>query len=243
MTTLSSIDQQAELPNEHLIIDGSTNPEIRNYLDKNPQPGFRRWISEPDKGISDAFNKGVAQARGNILVMLNSGDTLFDNQALLKVKNAFEQHSHIQWLHGKYQIQRGGQWVIIGKPFDPAKLYRGMRSICHQTMYVRKELFLQHGKFNEALNIAMDYDFLIRIKDEPFYFLPEPLARFAPEGVSSAQYLKSLSEGSRVYKSYFGNSILHRIWQVRLKFLFHTLNSPIGKALYKVKTFLKLENW
>lgn len=242
IATCRSVDAQDEAPFEHLVIDGSTQKDILDFLQNHPQPAYRRWIHERDEGISDAFNKGVAHARGDILVMLNSGDTFFDGQSLGKVVKAFHEHPGIQWLHARYQLERGGQTVIIGKPFEAGKLYRGMRSICHQTMYVRKEVYDKYGAFDKNLRIAMDYDFLIRMRNEPFYFLPEPIVSFDARGVSSAQYLASEAESTKVFTKYFGRTLPHRLWKARLKLLYHLLQSPIGKFLYRIKTRLKLEN-
>jgi len=242
ISTCKSVDIQTEKPFEHLIINGSTKPAIKNYLTQHSQPAYRRWINERDNGIGDAFNKGVLQSTGSIIVMLNAGDTFYDQHSLEKAVTAFEQHPDIKWLHAKFKLLRANQEVIIGKSFSPSKIYRGMRSICHQTMYVRKELYDKHGLYDLSLKISMDYDFLIRIKNEPFYFLPEPLVSFAPEGISSVQYLQSLKESSEVYRKYFRNTWLHRIWQWRLKLLYYLLNSPVGKSLYNLKVWLKLEN-
>src|SRR5215210_2579347 len=82
ITTCSSIDRQTLKPYEHWIIDGSTNNEIKNYLLSNPLPDYRKWISEPDKGIADAFNKGLSRATGNIVNMLNSADYYVDETIL-----------------------------------------------------------------------------------------------------------------------------------------------------------------
>jgi glycosyltransferase involved in cell wall biosynthesis len=240
--TCRSVDQQSVWPFEHLIIDGSTQPDIRRYLEQQPQPAYRRWISEPDKGIADAFNKGIARSKGNIIQMLNAGDTLYDKNALKTVIEAFEKAPSIQWLHGKYQLQRGDQWVIIGKPYEQDKLYRGMRSICHQSMFVKKILHDKYGLYSTAEKIAMDYDFLCRIATEPFTFIDRPLVTFAPAGISSKQYYQSLKDTKRVYTRHFGKSIKLQLWQMRLKILYILLQSPAGKLLYKVKTLLKLEN-
>jgi len=74
LLTLSSVDHQTHLPHEHIVIDGSTNPQIANYLNTHPQPDYRLWKSEPDEGISDAFNKGILKSTGDIIGTLNSGD-------------------------------------------------------------------------------------------------------------------------------------------------------------------------
>ncbi len=240
--TCKSIDIQQTPPFEHLIIDGSSDGLIKNYLESNEQPPYRSWICEPDKGIADAFNKGLRKATGNIVVMLNSGDQFYDKEAITTASNAFMNDPSLQWLHSKYKLQRGNQWVIIGKPFEKGKLYRGMRSICHQTMFLRKQLHDKYGFYSTTEKIAMDYDMLCRIANEKFLFIEKPLVCFAPAGVSSSNYALSLTEAKRVYERYYGKSFLLWLWQLRLRTLNYILHSPVGNFLYKVKTTLKLEN-
>lgn len=241
--TCISVDAQNTIPFEHLIVDGSTNSEIKDFLYQNPQPSYRKSLHEPDAGISDAFNKGIKESKGNIFVLLNSGDQFYSTASMTIVTKAFENHPHIKWLHGQYKLLRGSKWVIIGKPHHPRKVYRGMRSICHQTMFVRKELYDRFGLYDTNLKIGMDYDFLLRIKDEPFYFIEEPIVCYAPAGISSIQYLQSLKETSFIFRKKFGNTLPHQVWQLRLKILYYLLHSPIGKILYKIKVSLGLENF
>lgn len=241
-TTCKSVDAQLLPPFEHWIIDGSSTPEIRTYLSTISQPAYRKWLSESDKGIGDAFNKGVQRAAGDIINMLNAGDYYYDQNTLSLVTSAFEANPAIQWLHGKYRLQRGGSWVIIGKPFEKSKLYRGMRSLSHQSMFIKKELHTTYGLYDTSLRNAMDYDFVCRIAAEPMLFIEQPLVVFAPGGVTDTRYLKALEEVRIVYEKYFGFSLPLVLWQVRLKLLHLILNSPVGKMLYKLKVWLKLEN-
>jgi glycosyltransferase involved in cell wall biosynthesis len=136
--TCASVNMQKTLPFEHIIIDGSTTSEIKNWLESTAQPIYRKWICEKDDGISDAFNKGLKKATGHIINFLNSGDILFDENALNKIHEVFETNPDIGWCHGKLLLQRGGQWVSIGKPFDPEKLYRGMRGVSHPVHLIYK---------------------------------------------------------------------------------------------------------
>ena len=240
--TCDSVDRQTTLPDEHLIIDGSVDKEILNWLQTIPQPAYRKWIHERDNGISDAFNKGVKKSTGTIIQLLNSGDVYYDNGVLQKVAAVFENNESLSWCHGKLNLFRGRHWVIIGKPFEKEKLYRGMRSTFHPTMFVKKELFEKHGFFDTSLKIAMDYDFLIRISNEKFEFLNHPLVSFDPGGVSNSNYLGSLDETKKCYEKYFGKSRKLGLWQLRLKFLHYLLSSFAGKWLYSVKKRMKLEN-
>ncbi|MEP7323857.1 MAG: glycosyltransferase, partial [Saprospiraceae bacterium] len=197
--TIESIDSQTELPFEHWIIDGSTNSDINEYLNATPQPSYRYWLFERDQGISDAFNKGIQSSQGEIIQLLNSGDVLYDSSVLSVITQVFTTHPDITWCHGLINLFRGGHWVIIGKPFEPNKLYRGMRATFHPTMFVRKELFTSAGLFDLSLSIAMDYDLLIRIRKEPFHFVNIPIVSMDPGGISNSGYLDALKEIRKVY--------------------------------------------
>ena len=186
----ASVTAQQEHPFEHIIIDGSTNTDIKNYLENNPQPNWRRWICERDNGIADAFNKGIKNANGTVIHLLNSGDIYFDDAVLKNVAANFTPGNSSTWCHGKLHMKRGGSWVIIGKPFDKNKVYRGMRGTLHPTMFVNKELYNKYGLFDTSLKIAMDYDFLLRIAAEPYtcllYTSPSPRDRQKSRMPSSA---------------------------------------------------------
>ena len=154
------MDKQTLPPFEHWIIDGSNNNTIKQYLESTIQPSYRKWINEKDNGIADAFNKGVERSGGDVINMLNAADYYLDAAALATVSDSFDQHPGIEWTHSKYQLQRGGVWVVIGKPFEKKKLYRGMRSLSHQSMFVKKGLHTKYGNYDTALRNAMDYDFV-----------------------------------------------------------------------------------
>lgn len=241
-STCLSVDNQAVKPFQHIVIDGSTGSDIRHFLEDTAQPAFRSWLCERDNGIADAFNKGIKRASGDIILLLNSGDLLYDETVLQKVTEIFAEKPGIQWCHGKQNLFRGGLWVLIGKPYDRNKLYRGMRSVFHQTMYVRKGLYDKYGLYDTNIKIAMDYDFLCRIADEPFYFIDYPLATFDPAGVSNKRYLEGMEEGFSRYRHYYGWSFRQFLWGLRLRTLFFLLNGPLGKFLYKVKVMMGKEN-
>jgi glycosyltransferase involved in cell wall biosynthesis len=242
LETCLSVEKQSVFPFEHIIVDGSSNSEIREYLEKTTLAPYVKWISERDNGIADAFNKGIKLSSGDIVNMLNSGDCFLNTEVLVQVSAAFQSSATLMWIHGKYQIERGGQMVTLGKPFEPGKLYRGMRSLCHQTMFVKKSLHEKYGLYNPEYSISMDYDFVCRIYKEPFSFSQESCIKMAPGGISTAHYLKSLEQSKKVYQSHFGKSVLLNLWQLRLKILFHLLQTKFGKLLFSIKRGLGMEN-
>jgi glycosyltransferase involved in cell wall biosynthesis len=240
--TSATVDMQELKPYEHIIIDGSSKPDIKNYLESTPQPYYRKWICERDKGIADAFNKGIRNATGDILYLLNSGDKIYDATVLEKVTAAFQNDPSITWCHGKLNLMRGGIWVAIGKPFEKDKLYRGMRGTLHPTMYIRRELYDKHGLYDIDVKMAMDYDFLCRIADEKFTFIDYPLATFDPTGVSSSNYVKAMKESYTQYRKYYGPSFKQTLWGWRLTIMHHLLESSFGKFLYRMKVKMGKEN-
>jgi len=243
LNTCKSVDEQVVNPFEHLIINGSTNDEIKNYFDHFGTATFRKIFTEKDNGIADAFNKGIQKSTGDIILLLNSGDLLYDKNVIRIVLEKFDADENLMWLHGKYRCQRSGIWVTLGKPFEAKKLYRGMRSLSHQTMYVRKELYDKYGLYDNSFKIAMDFDFVARIRNEKFVFLDEILAINVPGGISSEKYDLSLKEGSLVVNKYLGFSWKNKLWTLRLKTLKTIQNIPfLGKLLYRVKVGLGLAN-
>jgi glycosyltransferase involved in cell wall biosynthesis len=237
------VDEQTIPPFEHLIINGSTDDAIEKYFETKDNILYRKVFNEKDNGIADAFNKGIKKASGDVILLLNSGDLLYDQNVIQIVLKKFDADKNLMWLHGKYRYQRSGIWVTLGKPFEAKKLYRGMRSLSHQTMYVRKELYDKHGLYDNSFKIAMDFDFVARIRNEKFLFLDEILAINVPGGISSEKYNLSLKEGSRVVKKYLGFSWKNKLWTLRLKTLKAIQNIPfLGKLLYKIKVALGLAN-
>lgn len=241
--TCASVDSQSMHPEEHWIINGSTETAIAEWLENTAQPGYRKWINERDKGIADAFNKGIAKAAGPVTHLLNSGDVYASDDVIARVHEEFDQHPGIQWLSGNIQLIRGGQPVTVGKPFDKNKLYRGMRSVSHPAWFVKKEVYSRRGGYKSDYKIAMDYDMMCRIADEPYSYLNTTIAVFDDTGISSSQYLRSLEESKKVYESHFGKSWLLNLWQARLKLLHFLLQTSFGRWLFGLKKKLGLENW
>lgn len=234
-TTIDSVDKQNTPPYEHIIVDGSTNDEIKNYLEETEHPAYRKWISEPDEGIADAFNKGVKMATGDIVHLLNSGDMYYDETVLERELEVFDSDPEVQWTHGKYLQKVGGAWVITGKPFSKSLLHRGFVKVGHPTMFVKKALYEKHGYFNTEFRYSMDYDFLIRIQDEKFKFIEYPVTIFTPGGVSNVQWKAAFRE---VMKSY----IRHKGWDLKIlwgyvyQLLFQNVaQTSIGRRLVKWK--------
>ena len=241
--TCLSVDAQTLLPAEHWIINGSTESAIENWLTQTPQPFYRKWINERDLGIADAFNKGIANAKYEWLHLLNAGDTYASADVLSSVTAFIKRHNEVQWISGNMQMMRGRQKVTIGKPFDSHQIYKGMRSVSHPTLFVKRQLYSRVGGFNLSYKIAMDYDLMCRLVHIPYAYFNKTLVVFDDTGISTDKYLAALAESKKIYKSYFGHSILMEAWQLRLKILYYLLKTRPGKWLFGIKKKMGLENY
>ena len=241
--TCASVDRQMTKPQEHWIINGSTNADIADWLSQTVQPAYRKWINERDKGIADAFNKGILKAEGTITHLLNSGDIYAGEEVLSIVTDFFQAHPHVQWISGNIELIRAGEKVVVGKPFEASKLYRGMRSVLHPTWFVKKEVYGRAGAYKFDYKIAMDYDMMCRLGNESYQYIPTTIAVFDDTGISSTQYLRSLTESKCVYESYYGKSMKLELWQLRLKLLHYLLQSGFGQWLFRIKKKMGFENW
>ena len=244
IATCASVDSQNLKPYEHWIINGSTNDkdEISQWLEKNEQPIYRKWVKITNQHIAGNFSRGIENATGDFIHLLNSGDLYASVDVLSKVSNFLEEHPKIQWVSGKLRTIRGGEMIEIGKPFESKKLYRGMRSVSHPTWFVYKDVYSKHGLYNTKYRIAMDYDMMCRIVSEPYAFMNFTIAYFDNTGISSVKYIDSLKDNIEVYESHFGYSLKCRIWQFRLKLLHYLLSTGLGKWLFGIKLKLGMGN-
>jgi len=232
--TCDSIDCQIEKPFEHIIINGSSNDDIKDWFNNQNKIGYRSIVNEIDSGISDAFNKGISRASGDVVHLLNSGDICYDENTTQVVAKKFNDLPNVKWVSGNIMLHRAGIWVNIGKPFDKKQLFKGMRAISHPTWFVKKEVYERVGLYKNY-SIAMDYDMMCRIKEEPYAYINYTMIKFDNTGISSSNYISSLKQNTEVYEANFGFSIKSRLWQFRLKLLHLFLQTWLGKKAFSLK--------
>lgn len=183
---------------EYIIIDGGSTDDtldiIRKYEDR-----LAYWVSEPDRGIYDAMNKGIEKASGDIIGMINADDYYFPD-AFKKVAAAFEGKNlggYIFWgdiMHGEERVLGWRQWNVKRGAFAP-----------HPSMFCPKKVYEQIGTYSLKYKILADYDFMYRAIHhyhvKPIY-IPERIAFFRPGGLASQNILPSLKEELAVKLDY-----------------------------------------
>ena len=161
---------------EYWVLDGGSTDEsveiLRKYEDR------LAWVSEKDGGQTDAVNKGLQRAQGEIIGWLNSDDIYYPD-ACRKVLAYFERHPEAMVVYGQADhIDREGNWLEAypTEKWDYARLHE-VCFLCQPAVFFRKEVVRELGYLNDALNYCMDYEYWLRLGQvHPFHFLPEKLA-------------------------------------------------------------------
>ena len=196
--TLRSVLSQQGVELEYLLIDGASTDGTVDLIKKfAAEDGRVRWLSEPDRGISDAFNKGIKLATGNIVGILNADDT-YTEGALEKVARVFAQNPDCAIVHGDMlRLNAAGAPLFRLTPeADIGRAVWQRMPIYHPTTFVARTLYDEVGLFDAGLKTAMDYDLIMRMVRGAcrFCHIPEILAEMPYGGVSERRLLLRLQE-------------------------------------------------
>ena len=194
-TILSVINQQYD-NKEYLIIDGASKDGTMDIVDKY-RDKIDVIISEPDKGRSDAFNKGIAHATGDYIVMMNAGDLLADD-ALNKFAKNFEpgydviKGNTIRW--NEKTGFKSIEYPVIKYPAIPFNFL-----ICHQSTYISKSAYERYGGYGLDYKVVMDFDLMLRFTQRGAQFrkINEDLAIFRMGGISQTSGQRRFDEMKR----------------------------------------------
>jgi glycosyltransferase involved in cell wall biosynthesis len=174
--TIESVLSQGISDIEYLVFDAGSTDETISVL--NSFGDSIQWVSEADNGQTDAVNKGLRVARGNIIGWLNSDDIYYPG-AFNAVLEVFERHPEVDILYGEADhIDESGNVMepYYNEEWDYERL-RDVCFICQPAVFFRKSIVDEFGLLNDKLRYCMDYEYWLRIgKKKPFYYLKEKLA-------------------------------------------------------------------
>jgi glycosyltransferase involved in cell wall biosynthesis len=161
---------------EHIIIDGGSTDNTLSII-KSLDPNAV-VISEPDKGISDAFNKGLRLASGDIIAVLNSDDYYAHDQVIQQIVEIFSSKDHVKMIYGKIRSieqETGKAMFILGEPFSLKKMRRRLITH-HPAVFAMRKVYETVGNFLLEYKVCMDHEYFLRVTQlyEP-YFIDEVL--------------------------------------------------------------------
>lgn len=206
---IKSIKNQSYPDVEHIIIDGGSTDGTCEIIERYSDQ-LAVYISEKDKGIFDALNKGIKYAKGEIIGILNSDDVFYNKDSVLKVANAFKATSaHLVYAKGLFVDKKNMnnvKRIYPSKPFEKWYLQYGWIPL-HTTIFVRKEVFDLYGGYNPGYTIASDYEISLRWfqnEDIRKIFLNEWLVKMRMGGLSTSMKLqvKKSTEDLRIIQQY-----------------------------------------
>ena len=165
--TIKSVLTQTSTNFEYIIIDGASTDNSIDIIKANePLFGGRlKWVSEPDKGIYNAMNKGINMATGEYLQFLNSGDCLAGNDVVEKMLCAVESNDKPAILYGNMlKVFNNGRIVndhcFNGSEISFLGFYTG--TLNHSPAYIRRNLFEKYGFYDESLKIVSDWKWYLK---------------------------------------------------------------------------------
>lgn len=223
-TILSVLSQS--FPNiEYIIIDGASTDGTVDII-KRYESGIAHWISEPDKGLYDAMNKGLQKATGDYVWFLNAGDTLYTSDIVQQVVIAISKRKRLpDVIYGETAIvDAAGKLLGMRRLNAPRKLtwksFRKGMLVCHQSFISKREIA---PLYNTNYRLVADFDWCIRCLKEArgVYNTHLILSNFLEEGMSSVQRKASLKERYEVMCKYYGTLptiLMHGWFAVRFYF-------------------------
>ena len=190
---IDSIQAQTYGDVEHIIIDGGSTDGTREVLQKN-NARLTYWVSEKDRGIYHAWNKGLARSTGEWIAFVGADDKLWNDRVLEStvedLHTALQQN--IRYVYGKVNLISAGSdnniISIWGEPWEMAKKnILQFMTVTHCCAFHHRSLFGEYGNFNEQFRITGDYEFLLRtfVKGNDALFTGKVIAAMRVGGISA----------------------------------------------------------
>lgn len=198
--TMQSVDSQHYSNLEYIIIDGGSTDGTADYL-QSYQGKLTKYVSEPDKGIYDAMNKGVSISTGSYVIFLNAGDLFADEHTLENITES--EISDADVVYGDV-LKADKDGHLIRKPAEKAHNAHKMY-FCHQSSLTKRECLLQYP-FDLRYKMSADFNFFKTLtkKNKIFKQLDIPIAIFDTSGVSNTRRSKGLKENICIVKEQDG---------------------------------------
>ena len=206
--TLESVQHQTSSDYEMLIIDGASTDDTLAIV-RQASIARLRVFSEPDKGLYDAMNKGIAHAHGRYIIFLNAGDafasdTVLARLALLTVGNPGVIYGQTQLVDARRNVV-GQRHLTAPKRLTADSFLNGM-VVCHQAFVARRDLA---PEYDLQYRLSADYDWCIKVlrkSTSNAYAGPEPIISYLADGMTTRHHRASLMERYRIMCSHYGTA-------------------------------------
>jgi glycosyltransferase involved in cell wall biosynthesis len=161
---IQSVINQSYTNIEYIVIDGASTDSTTIIIEKY-RSKIHHFISEPDKGLYDALNKGLNLATGDVVGILNADDVFADNDVIEKVANTFAQNPDVEGVYGDLNYLNADNGKIVRKWISKCSTYNDLANgwmPAHPTLYLKKNLFNKYGNYSLQFGSAADYELMLR---------------------------------------------------------------------------------
>ncbi len=208
---------------EHIVVDGASTDGTLALI-RAHQTGSMRLISEPDQGIYDAMNKGLAEATGDVVCFLNADDIYAGTDVLARVVEQMSQE-HLEALFGDVAFFHAGspQQTVrrySSRSFSPERIAWGWMP-AHPALFLRREVYERTGSFRTDFRIAGDFEFVARAftkKTLRYRHFPEVLVRMRTGGISTEGWNNTLLLNREVLRACRENGIQTNTMKILSKY-------------------------
>jgi glycosyltransferase len=211
-STIQSVLTQTYPNIEYIIVDGGSTDGTVDVI-RRFDSAVANWVSEPDKGLYYALNKGIAMASGDVIGFLHADDVLHDLFVIASVMKLFLEKKCEAVYGDLVYVARNDMNNLIrfwkSCPFHPKLLRQGWMPP-HPTLFVHRKIYEQLGTFNTEMRIAADYDMVLRFFKHPDFhseYLPHVLVRMRMGGISNKNLVNMLRKSMEDYKAMKNNRI------------------------------------
>ena len=225
--TLESVLSQSYPNVEYILVDGASKDDTVSII-KEYEPKFdgrMKWISEPDKGLYDAMNKGIRMASGDVIGILNSDDFFTSNDVLKQVTNAFEANKELDAVYGDVHFVHPDNLDKCVRYYSSKIFKRGLMKIgfmpAHPSFYLKKERFEQYGVYKTDYKIAADFEFLLRViykNNIRTQYLPMDMVTMRTGGASTSgleSHKRIMKEHLRAFRE---NGLRNNVFMLSLRY-------------------------
>ena len=231
-SAIESVINQTYNNIEYIIVDGASKDGtidiVRSYGDK-----ITKFISEPDKGIYDAMNKGFKMATGDYLALINSDDFYLNNEVIARVVKKLEDKKtdsifadliYVDELNPEKQVR---YWK--SKPFVKNSFKKGWHP-AHPTFIVKNEVYKKYGYFSLDFKLAADFELMLRFLERyqiSSCYLPEPIIAMRLGGATNKSFKNIFNQNIECYRAFKTNNL-------KVSFLY-----PVYRLLPKLLQYFK----
>ena len=217
--TIQSVISQTYHHVEYIVIDGASNDRTMSIVNRYRER-ISVVVSEPDRGLYDAMNKGIRLATGDYLCFLNAGDSFHEDDTLLRMAHSIHEPQLPDVLYGETElVDREGHFLRMRRLSAPDvltwKSFRQGMLVCHQAFFARRDRVVP---YDLRYRYSADFDWCIRVmkQSKVLHNTHLTLIDYLAEGMTTRNRNASLRERFRIMVKHYGrlSTVAHHAWFV-----------------------------